>query len=124
MCILIPGSGVILHIPTIVHLLIVQASRIRAFENPVAHQYHYYFDGAIPEPKKTFYVRPIQDDTCRALRRLVEFLKEKGTHGYIYDVESFFWALKQLHGSFRDIGAHQDFQMPEFFMPELLIKEL
>ena len=33
-------------------------------------------------------------------------------------------ALWQLHGSFSDVGAHQDFQMPEFFMPELLIKEL
>ena len=42
----------------------------------------------------------------------------------IYDVESFFWALEQLHGSFSDIGAHQDFQMPEFFMPKLLLKEL
>ena len=26
--------------------------------------------------------------------------------------------------SFRDIGARQDFEMPEFFMPEILIKEL
>ena len=30
---------------------------------------------------------------------------------------------KQLHGSFSDIGAHQNFQMPEFFMPELLLQE-
>ena len=29
------------------------------------------------------------------------------------DVESFFWALEQLYGSFSDIGAHQDFQKPE-----------
>ena len=33
-------------------------------------------------------------------------------------------ALEQLHGSFSDIGAYQDFQMQEFFMPELLLKEL
>ena len=32
-------------------------------------------------------------------------------------------ALEQLHGSFSDIGAHQDFQNSEFFMPELLLKE-
>ena len=29
-----------------------------------------------------------------------------------------------LYGSFSDIGAHQDFQIPEFVMPELLLKEL
>ena len=29
-----------------------------------------------------------------------------------------------LSNSFSDIGAHQDFEMPEFFMPRLLIKEL
>ena len=42
----------------------------------------------------------------------------------IYDVESFFWALEQLHGSFSDIGAHQDFRKSKFFMPELLLIEL
>ena len=42
----------------------------------------------------------------------------------IYEVESFFLALEQLHGSLSDIGAHQDFQKPEFIMPELLQKEL
>ena len=35
-----------------------------------------------------------------------------------------FLALYQLHRSFSNISAHQDFQMPRFFMPELLIKEL
>ena len=40
------------------------------------------------------------------------------------DVESFCWALEQFHGSSSDIGAHQDFQVPEFIMPELLPKEL
>ena len=40
----------------------------------------------------------------------------------IYDVESFFLALEQLNGSLGDIGAHQDVQKPEFFMPELLLK--
>ena len=29
--------------------------------------------------------------------------------------------LETLH--FGDIGAHQDFKKPEFFMPELLLKE-
>ena len=33
-------------------------------------------------------------------------------------------ALDQLHGSFSDINAHQDFQKPKFVMPELLINEL
>ena len=45
----------------------------------------------------------------------------------IYDVESvFFWggAFEQLHGSFSDFGAHLEFQKPELFMPELLLKEL
>ena len=41
-----------------------------------------------------------------------------------YEIESFYWALEQLHGSFGDIGVHQDSQKIEFFMPELLIKEL
>ena len=40
------------------------------------------------------------------------------------DVESFGGALEQLNGNFSDIGAHKDFQMPEFFLPELLLKEL
>ena len=42
----------------------------------------------------------------------------------IYDVKSFFLgggALEQLHGDFNDIGAHQDFQMTEFSIPELLL---
>ena len=39
-------------------------------------------------------------------------------------VESIFWALEQLHGSFSDIGARQDFQYPELFMTELLLTEL
>ena len=40
------------------------------------------------------------------------------------DLESLFWSLEQLHGTFSDIGAHKEFQKPEFVMPELLIKEL
>ena len=35
-----------------------------------------------------------------------------------------FWTLDQLHGSFSEIGAHQNLQKPNFVMPELLIKEL
>ena len=61
--------------------------------------------------------------TCRALNRLVESVKEKGRKG-IYDVECFFEALEQLHGSFSDIGAHQKFQKLEFFMNDLSLKEL
>ena len=41
-----------------------------------------------------------------------------------YDVESFLGTIEQLHGSASDIGAHQVFQQPEFFMPELLPKEI
>ena len=32
-------------------------------------------------------------------------------------------ALDHLHGSFSDIGAHQDLQKPNLAIPELLIKE-
>ena len=32
----------------------------------------------------------------------------------------FFGPLDKFHGSFSDIGAHQDLQMPDFDMPELL----
>ena len=39
---------------------------------------------------------------------------------YCSDVEIVFLPSN----SFNDIGAHQDFEMPEFFMPQLLIKEL
>ena len=44
----------------------------------------------------------------------------------IYDIESFLGegALEQLHGSFSDIGPHQDFQKSKFVMPELSLKEL
>ena len=50
----------------------------------------------------------------------------KTLHVILYqsDVESLLWALGQLHGSFSDIGAHQDLQKPNFVMPELLLKEL
>ena len=51
-----------------------------------------------------FYVRPIQDDMWVFMTFLV--------------------ALDQLHWSFSDIGAHQDFKKPNFVMSELLIKEL
>ena len=53
---------------------------------------------------------------CKALHRLIESVKEKGTW--------VFWALEQLQGSFTDIGSHQEFQKPEFVMPELLLEEL
>ena len=49
----------------------------------------------------------------------------KALHVNLYrsDVESFILALEQLHESFSEIGAHQDFEMPEFFRPELLQKK-
>ena len=37
----------------------------------------------------------------------------------IFDEESFFGALEQLHGTFIDFCAHLEFQKPEFVMPEL-----
>ena len=40
------------------------------------------------------------------------------------DVDICWGALEQLHGRCSDIGAHLDFLKPEFFMPELLLKEL
>ena len=58
--------------------------------------------------------------TCRALHRLVESVKEKVT----WVIMTFFGALEQPHGSFTDIGAHQDFQKPEFVMRGLLLQEL
>ena len=69
--------------------------------------------GAVPEsPQKTFYVMnnhvpfSFTDSTnrCKALQVILNRS----------DVESFCWALEQLHGSSSDIGAHQDFQVPEF----------
>ena len=42
----------------------------------------------------------------------------------IYDAESFFCDLEQLHERFSDIGAHQDFQKSKLLMPELFLKEL
>ena len=63
--------------PHIVLLFIIQAWTNRAFENPDARQYHKNFHEAVPEPPKTFYFRPIQDDVYSALhRRLVESVKE------------------------------------------------
>ena len=41
-----------------------------------------------------------------------------------FDVESFWGALEQLHGSFSDFGAREDLQKPTFVMLEILIKEL
>ena len=35
----------------------------------------------------------------------------------IYDVESVILALEQLNGSFTYIGAHLEFEKPEFVMP-------
>ena len=59
--------------------------------------------------------------TCRALHRLVNLKKRKVNLG-ICDVDSF------LGGSgtwnFCYICAYQDIRKPEFFLPELLIKEL
>ena len=64
---------------------------------------------ASPPPKKNFYARP----TYLSL-----------LHIQPIGAKLFFGALEQLHGSFSDIGAHQDFQKSKFFMPELLLKEL
>ena len=51
--------------------------------------------------------------------RSVESVKEKGTWVFM----TIFFALEQLHGSFSDIGAHLEFQKPEFVIPELLLKD-
>ena len=73
-------------------------------------------------PKKTSYVInthvpfPFTDSTNRCIALNVILNRS--------DVESFWGALEKLHGSLRYIGAHQDFQQPEFYMPELLLKEL
>ena len=40
------------------------------------------------------------------------------------DAESFCLGSGTAPWNFSDIGAHQDFQKPEFLMPELLLKEL
>ena len=61
--------------------------------------------------------------TCRALHRLVESAKEKGTWVFM-TLKVIFGALEQLNGSFSEIGAHQDFIKPELVMLELLLKEL
>ena len=61
--------------------------------------------------------------TCSALHRLVETVKEKGT--WVFMTLKVLWgALEQLYGCFSDIHAHQDYQKPEFFMSELLLRAL
>ena len=57
--------------------------------------------------KKTFYVRPIQDDVLGF--PLIGWISKRVRYVAIYEVESFFLgggALEQLHESFSDIGAH------------------
>ena len=73
-------------------------------------------------PENTFYIRTIQNDVQGFVP--IGSICKRERYGGIYDVESIFWALEQLHESFSVIGAHQDFQQPEFFNPELLLKEL
>ena len=61
--------------------------------------------------KKTFYVINTHvpfsftdsNNLCKALHVILNRS----------DVERYFWALDQLHGSVSDIGAHKDFQKPE-----------
>ena len=43
-------------------------------------------------------------------------------YGIFFEKKVFWGALEQLHGGFSDIGAHQDFQKPDSFMPELSLK--
>ena len=38
-------------------------------------------------------------------------------------MKSVFWALERLRGSFSGIRAHREFELPDLFMPQLLIKE-
>ena len=66
-------------------------------------------------PQKTFYV----------INTNVPYSFTDSTNRCILnrsDVESFFGGdLEQLHDNFSSIGAHQDFQKPDLFMPELWI---
>ena len=69
-------------------------------------------------PKKTFYDINTKvpfsftesTNRCKALHVILNRSDVK---------KSFFLALEQLQGSFNFIGVYQDFQMPDFFMPEL-----
>ena len=71
-------------------------------------------------PKNTFYVINTQvpfsftDSTNR--RKALHVILNRS------DVESVFSALEQIHGSFSDIGAREEFQQSDLFMPELLLK--
>ena len=66
-------------VPGIVLIVLVQAWRNRTFENPDAHQYHWKFHGAVPEPQNKLSTSDRFKMICMALHRLVESLKEKGT---------------------------------------------
>ena len=56
-------------------------------------------------PKNTFYFKTILDDMY-GFAPIGSICKRERYVG-IYGVESIFWVLEQLHGSF---GAHQDYQ--------------
>ena len=107
----------------IVLLVIVQA-RIGTFEYPDAHQYHQNFHWAVPEPPKNF-LRHKYKCTFFFYRFNQSLQSSTRTSSWIGLTLKVFWGtLEQIHGSFSDIGAHRDFQKPEFFMPDLLINEL
>ena len=57
--------------------------------------------------KKTFYVPFSFTDLSNRCNALNVILDRSGE-------ESFFWVLDQVHGSFSDIGAHQDLQKAQF----------
>ena len=140
----------ILHPKTIVLLLIVEAWKIWAFQNSDAHRYLKNSHVTVKEQENNFYFKATLyshwlDWPCDCWERI--------RVQYCPDVESVFglWAILYsywldwscdcrerirvqyctdveivflLSNSFSDIGAHQDFEMPEFFMPQLLIQEL
>ena len=129
-------------------LLIVEAWRIRTFQNPVAHRYHYNFHVTAKEQEYNFYVKGTLysnwlDWPCGCWERIrVQYCADVESVSGIWAILNSHWLVWScdcrerirvqycsdveivfsLSKSFSKIGAQQDFEMPEFFMPQLLIK--
>ena len=69
-----------------------------------------------PPPKKK---NLRQTDSRWRVGQPIGWIDKRESYVGINGIEIFLGGGEQLHGSFSDVGAHQDFQMPEFFMPEL-----
>ena len=65
-----------------------------------------------------------QGNTVFLLVGLIMWLLRTNQSSLLLCRRKYFLAHKQIHGRFSDIGARQEFQQADFFMPELLLKAL